>query len=189
MSEAASGYQRQDLEKYFTPAWVTDALLDAVDLPAPLCDPAAGAGDIINAIHGRPDLGWAYGMDIAPDVDWIPAGDFFDAHVLDCSTILTNPPFGAGGRLAVKFIEHALHLTKPRLGKVAMLLRVDFDSAGGRRKLFADHPAFAAKLVLTKRIRWTNLSQSAAGPTQNHAWLLWDWAKAPETLPVLRYLP
>lgn len=27
MTEAASGYERQDLEKYFTPAWVTDALL------------------------------------------------------------------------------------------------------------------------------------------------------------------
>jgi hypothetical protein len=26
----------------------------------------------------------------------------------------------------------------------------------------------------TKRIRWDNLSQAKAGPSQNHAWYVWD---------------
>jgi hypothetical protein len=189
MTEAASGYERRDLEKYFTPAWVTDALIEVVELPTPIYDPAAGAGDIINAIHAWEHLGRAYASDIAPDAAWIDTADFLlNAHEF-CRTIITNPPFGQGGRLAVKFIDRALALTKPRDGKVAMLLRVDFDSAGGRRKLFSDHPAFAAKYVLTKRIRWSNLPQSAAGPTQNHAWFVWDWTKPGSTPPLIGYLP
>lgn len=189
MTEAASGYERQGLEKYFTPAWVTDALIEAVDLPSPIYDPAAGAGHIITAVHAYEHLGQAYASDISPDADWIDTADFLvNAHEF-CSSIVTNPPFGTGGRLAVAFIDRALALTKPRTGKVAMLLRVDFDSAGGRRRLFADHPAFAFKFVLTRRIRWANLPQSAAGPTQNHAWFVWDWSKAPSIAPRIGYLP
>jgi len=37
---------------------------------------------------------------------------------------------------------------------VAMLLRTDFDHAKTRWHLFSDCPAFACKIVLTKRIRW-----------------------------------
>lgn len=191
MTEAASGYERLDLEKYFTPAWVTDALLEATEFPTPIYDPAAGAGDIITAVHAWEHLGQAYGSDIAPDVEWVDRRNFLtpgEAHTV-CPTIITNPPFGVGGRMAVAFIDRALEITKPHRGKVAMLLRVDFDSANGRRRLFADHPAFDRKLVLTRRIRWTNLPQSAAGPTQNHAWFVWDWSKAPERLPVLWWAP
>jgi hypothetical protein len=189
MTETASGYERRDLEKYFTPWWVTAAIADAVELPMPLWDPAAGTGDIINAINARRYGAQTEATDISPDADWIGQQDFLGAHSTACRTIITNPPFGDGGRLAVKFIEHALALTKPNRGKVAMLLRVDFDSAGGRRRLFADHPAFAAKYVLTRRIRWANLPQSAAGPTQNHAWFVWSWAKEPVALPTIGYLP
>ena len=35
-----------------------------------------------------------------------------------------------------------------------MLLRVDYDSAATRRHLFADNPAFALKVVVTRRITW-----------------------------------
>jgi hypothetical protein len=53
-----------------------------------------------------------------------------------------------------------------------MLLRADFDSAATRRHLFADCPAFAKKVVLTKRIRW--IEGSTGSPSFNHAWFLWD---------------
>lgn len=191
MTETASGYERQDLEKYFTPDWVTEALLSAVDLPGPIWDPAAGAGDMVRPLAA---VGRAYGSDISPDAAHLIAADFFATDgrfgtAPPPTSIVTNPPFGNGGRLAVAFIKRALDLTKPELGKVAMLLRVDFDSAAGRRPLFADHPAFAAKLILTRRIRWSNVQQYAAGPTQNHAWYVWDWAKAPSMSPVIVYLP
>jgi predicted RNA methylase len=198
VTESASGYERQDLEKYFTPAWVTQALCSAVAFKGIVYDPACGAGHIIEAMRAI-DVP-CDGNDISPDEreDGQSMGtgqDFFAWDGTDLvgrhpyHSIVTNPPFGSGGRLAVSFIERALALTEPYLGTVAMLLRVDFDSAGGRRRLFSDHPAFAAKFVLTKRIRWANLPQSAAGPTQNHAWFVWQWAKDPETAPTISYLP
>jgi hypothetical protein len=49
-----------------------------------------------------------------------------------------NPPYIS----ATLFIEHALRLMSGG-GKVAMLLRTDFDHAKTRRHLFSDCPAFA----------------------------------------------
>ena len=72
-------------------------------------------------------------------------------------------------------MRHALKLTEPELGKVAMLLPVNFDTAKGRKDIFADHPAFARKLILTRRIRWANIEQKSAGPSMNHAWYVWGW--------------
>jgi hypothetical protein len=55
-----------------------------------------------------------------------------------------------------------------------MLLSNQFDTAGGRTDLFAACRSFKAKYVLTRRIRWANLVQAKAGPSQNHAWYIWD---------------
>jgi hypothetical protein len=54
-----------------------------------------------------------------------------------------------------------------------MLLRTDFDHAKTRWPLFSDCPAFACKIVLTKRIRW--IEGSTGSPSFNHAWFMWDW--------------
>lgn len=175
MTVAPSKYDRVAGEKYFTPIWVTQALLSAEEFTGGIWDPFAGDGRILAALP--PEMS-AYGSDIAPDAGWIKAIDFFDVKGGSVwPNIVSNPPYGAGSRLAVRCIEHALELTRPLGGKVAMLLKVGFDSAGGRRNLFADHHAFAAEYRLTKRIRWTNFVQSAAGPTENHSWFIWDWRK------------
>ena len=56
--------------------------------------------------------------------------------------IITNPPYGSGGREAVRFIKHALTLVPRTL----MLLRADFDSAVSRVHIFRDEPRFAFSL-------------------------------------------
>jgi hypothetical protein len=81
-------------------------------------------------------------------------------------TIVTNPAYHD----AQRFIEHALTLADI----VAVLLRIDFDSAVTRRHLFADCPIFAGKIVLLHRIRW--FPGSTGSPSFNHAWHLWDRA-------------
>jgi hypothetical protein len=88
----------------------------------------------------------------------------------NCEAIITNPPY----KLAVQFCEHALRLTKAVRGVVVMLLRVDFDSVKGRANLH-DNPAWAKKLVLTKRIVWFEGGKS---PSFNHASYIWDWRHA-----------
>jgi len=193
VSQAASGYARIEGDKYFTPAWVTEALLSVETFPyGGVWDPAAGAGHILEPFAAAGHTVW--GTDIAPDAPSVTQGDFFDQRLGESmiSSIVTNPPYGTGGRLAVDFIERAVDLMRGApggAGKVAMLLRVDFDSANGRRPIFNDHPAFAAKYTLTKRIRWANLEQSASGPTENHAWYVWDWAKRRDAARAYGYLP
>lgn len=172
MSQTASKYERLAGDKYFTPAWVTESLLSVEHFGGGIWDPAAGAGHMLD-VFGCDGLG----TDIAPDRADIDTVDFLTVGKPGRPNIVTNPPYGTGSRLAVRFIDHALALTEPVGGKVAMLLKVGFDSAGGRRRLFADHPAFAAEYRLTTRIRWANLEQSTAGPTENHSWFVWDWRK------------
>jgi len=85
------------------------------------------------------------------------------------------------GRVAQQFIEHALTLTKPCRGFVAMLLKVDFDSGKTRQHLFAEHRAFVGKIVLVRRVHW--IPNSNGAPSDNHAWFCWDWTnKAAPTI-------
>lgn len=153
MSQKASGYERIEGDAYFTPHWVTEALLSVEKFPyGGVWDPAAGAGHILDPFKAAGHTVW--GTDINPAAAGILLGDFFDQRLGESmiSAIATNPPYGVRGRLAVKFIERAVDLMRGApggVGKVAMLLRVDFDSADGRRHIFNDHPAFAAKYTLT----------------------------------------
>ena len=142
MSQRNSEYARIEGDRYYTPKWVYNALLDVEYFPPPI---------------------W----DCAP-ID-CPHYDFLTDH-FRVPSIITNPPF----KLADQFCRHALELTKPVLGKVAMLLPMAFDAAKGRVDLFSKRPS-KIKYVLTKRIRWENLEQKTAGPSMNHAWYVWDW--------------
>lgn len=110
------------------------------------------------------------------------AFDFLSGVSDGARDVVTNPPFS----LAEKFIRQSLKLTQKHGGKVAMLLPLAFDSAKTRRDLFERNP-FKVKYTLTKRIRWENLEQKKNGPSQNHAWYVWDWAYDGPT--TIGYLP
>lgn len=189
MSQKSSGYKRMDGDRYFTPAWPIDALCLVEVFHGKIYDPGAGDGLMMDALatHGYEVQGFDVERPSYPRPD-IGILDFLRAAG-DCDNICANPPYGVQGRLAVRFIEKSLDVTRARCGKVAMLLRVDFDSAGTRSHVFANHPAFAAKYTLTKRIRWANLDQKKSGPTENHAWFLWDWSKRRDAARTYGYLP
>lgn len=177
-------HPRQDNEKYYTPAWVTWALLNRARFSHEVWEPAAGGGHMAQVLG---EAGYAVeASDVAPDHQWVQPFDFLGSQGGRGGDIVTNPPFGIGGRLAVAFIARALEHTKPQGGRIAMLLRDDFDSAKGRSALFADCQAWHHKLVLTTRIRWVNLPQVKAGPSGNHAWFLWDWQRD-AGMPTLSY--
>jgi hypothetical protein len=172
MSQRDSGYQRKDRDEYTTPTWVTAAL--APHLPPKLSrvwEPAAGAGKMAEALSS---LGFEVrASDICGGVD------FLTSPHCDCEAIVTNPPYG----LAQQFIEHALDLTKPGRGVVAMLLRTDYDHAKTRAHLFGGCAAFCKKLVLTRRIVWFDGPNKRGSPSYNHAWFLWHWChEGPPTI-------
>lgn len=190
-----SGYARNELEKYYTPAWAVEALLRHFDVTAHgfTWEPAAGDGGmakIMQQAGGRVVM-----SDIAPDspddavrLNFLTAKGAPVSPLVLVNKIATNPPFGPGGSLAFQFCWHAIRLMQPVAGTVAMLMRADFDSAGGRQRLFKEHPAWHKKIVLTERLRWTNLEQKEAGPSTNHAWYIWDWCRdASRDEPVIVY--
>ncbi len=181
MSQKHSGYELVPGDNYHTPAWVTEALLSVEIFDAPIWEPAAGAWHMVHPIADFYDS-----TNVVPtDID--EGADFFSYNTpaLGAKSIITNPPYSNG--LAEKFVRHALDLMEMVEGKIAMLLPLAWDSAKGRRNLFKDNPAFKAKYTLTKRIRWENLEQKANGPSQNHAWYVWDWNNS--NLPLAGYLP
>jgi hypothetical protein len=102
--------------------------------------------------------------DLAEGIDFLGECDPRGADA-----IVTNPPYA----LAQEFIEHGLVLMQPIGGVVAMLLRTDYDHAKTRMHLFHGSPAFAKKLVLTKRVVW--FAGPNAAPSFNHAWYIWNW--------------
>lgn len=167
-----SGYERIEGDKYYTPAWCTEVLLKYVDFTGGICEPACGDGAVVKVLeaagHG------VLASDIAPEMKDAFVHDFFAGHKngagnLNCKNIVTNPPFN----LAEKFVCRALRMTEAMGGKVAMLLRNEWDSASSRSYLFRDNP-FAMKIVLTKRPRW--IAGSKGGPRHNYSWFVWDHA-------------
>src|SRR6516225_1976547 len=172
MSQRDSGYERKERDLYETPAWVTEALLPHLPECRIIWEPAAGSGKMSRVLEGF--AGTVISSDIAEGQDFLAADGF------DGDAIITNPPY----EQATEFIERALSLTAAK-GVVAMLLRTDFDHAKRRQHLFSEHPAFAKKLVLTKRIKW--FEDGTSQPSFNHSWWIWNWKHAGP--PVLAYGP
>lgn len=162
MTVRGANYPRKANDFYATPPETTRVLLDHVRFSNWVCDPARGEDAIVKVL-----VKYGYntcGGDLSKGYDFLI--DKF--KWTDCD-IVTNPPFGGGGRQAVQFIERALHVTKSWNGAVAMLLPVDFDSGRTRAHVFADCPQFATKIVLLNRIRWFNGQSGSV----NHGWFIW----------------
>ncbi len=190
MAQRDSGYERIDGDRYFTPVWVAERVRQTIfaryGAPLSVVDLSAGAGHLLVPFQAKGIE--VKGYDIQPDNSLGMAIEKRDTLLnpikssrfigrADADLIIMNPPYGERGSLAIRFILAALDAVS-RVGTVAVLLPVDFDSGKTRRHLFSDNKAFAGKLVLTQRIRWANVVQGKSGPSSNHAWFIWDKAMA-----------
>jgi hypothetical protein len=155
MSQRGSGYARKAFDHYETPEWVTQAVVPHLGPKLHIWEPAAGGGKMVRALAQAGCTVEA--SDIADGRDFLKTPAIFN-----CDAIVTNPPYSR----ARQFIEHAIELIQPSMGKVAMLLRTDFDHAKSRQHLFSECPIFAKKLVLTRRIVWFEAPKAA--PSFNH---------------------
>lgn len=165
MSQRPSGYERQPNDLYITPRWVTEAILDFLPDSGGVLEPAAGPGYMAKVLGTRFTV---------TATDAMEGQDFLAFRNLPGGVrgVVTNPPYDQ----AERFCRHALTLTLPVKGFVAMLLRCDFDHAKRRAGLFRDCLAFSKKVVLTKRIVWFvgEDGKPKASPSFNHAWYIWD---------------
>lgn len=161
------GYLRNEADYYPTPSWCTEALLTNLpSITGEVWEPACGEGHISKVLVAR---GLAVKSSDLRLTGYGTGGVDFLASDWKSANIITNPPY----TLSEEFLVHALEATQDASGKVAMLLRNEYDSASSRTYLFR-HPAFALKLALTKRPRW--IEGSTGSPRHNYAWYVWDWA-------------
>jgi len=162
MSQRLSGYPRRPNETYETPEWVARVIAGYLRGRSQyLWDPANGpCSKLAKALRVE-------GFHVTATCDDLLLKDSLpDARI---EAIVTNPPFGCGGRLACAFIERALQLVPI----VAILARIDFDSGKTRTHLFRDCKQFAHKIVLLDRVVWFP-REGAAAPSENHCWLIWN---------------
>jgi len=184
------GYQRVARDLYPTPSWCIDALAAHVDLNgAHVWECAAGRGHMVKALraHGATvfasDVVRRHGLD--QRLDFVSAETVCPARF---DLIVTNPPFGSGGRLALAFIEHGLDYLDAR-SMLALLLPCDFDSASTRAHVFGDCPRFWGKIVLRKRVVWFKRHDGIReAPKENTAWFVWN-GRALARSPRLLYAP
>ena len=158
MSQRHSGYPRQPDDNYETPPWVTRAAVPYLRCSC-AWDPANGPSSRLAETLRQESF-----KVVATNDDFLSRDSLPHPRV---DGVVTNPPYGPGGSVACRFIEHALALAP----FVALLLRVDFDSGKTRTPLFRDCRAFARKVVLLDRIMWF---PGDSGPSTNHAWFIWN---------------
>lgn len=181
MGQRVSGFERKDGDEYMTPEWVAETLLSVVPMYGKVWEPACGQGAIVRVIDRLAPHCHLVATDINPEFVSEPV-DFLQTTAAPGArsaplTIVTNPPYGKLGRLAEAFVRKSIVTTLGSRGRVCMLLPVAWDAAKNRQDLFEDFPAHVTKITLTERIRWTNLPQSKSGPSENHAWFVWDWSR------------
>lgn len=154
----AGAVDRPATDRYPTPAPVTHALLDYLELDegTRIWEPACGEGHMVNVLKGRGH--------IVQNSDILTGVDFLAQKELKGDWIITNPPF----YLAEDFIRHA-HSLKPE--GICLLLKSQYWHASKRLRLFNEFRPEAV-LPLTWRPDFLFGKKSGA-PTMEVLWTVW----------------
>lgn len=172
---------RVEFDYYPTPRWMTDLLLDRLELWAPALDrplrilePCAGQGNIVHAICDRYPGSDVYSNDLDPRHDTFSHEDatrpeFWGRFgTVPPHWIITNPPFSA----AMDILRHALEFAE--VG-VAMLLRLSFaEPTEDRGQWLAAHPI--TRLYVLPRY---SFRQNGSTDSVTSAWFVWSRMDTP----------
>ena len=100
---------KSNLDKFYTKDELAIRLINIVNFDKEIkviLDPCCGDGAFYNNIEFN-----KIGIDISPDIEGVIKSDFliWDYNTLECKTsevlVISNPPFGKQGSLALKFIK------------------------------------------------------------------------------------
>lgn len=163
---AGGNGKRREHDFYPTPWEATVALLDAVDLPERIWEPACGDGAMVDVLraYGHTVVATDIALETETQVSGVPSRcDFLTtgySPFWNNYAIVTNPPF----KHAAAFIDKALTFTPI----VAMLLKSQFWNAAKRLDLWRRHPP-SQVLPLTWRLDFTD----GGAPTMDCTWFVW----------------
>lgn len=148
---------RRELDRYLTPPWVTQALLDAFPeiKGRVLLDPCCGDGRMARALEPR------FRILVLNDIDPTSAVSHHEYDAADAALyqihpadwIVTNPPFNLCGQIAWQAVQHA------QVG-VALLLRCTFLEPCEGREWLARRPPDA--VLALPRISFTGEGTDSA---------------------------
>lgn len=153
---------------YPTPPEGTRALLSVEQFHGSIWEPACGNGAISKV------LGYA-GYTVT-STDLINRGfgtggvNFLSQPTSRARNIITNPPYGSG--LAQLFVRHALRLTEPTGGSVAMLLNLASLAHPSRHADWTRRPPTAI-YVLDELACWPNGIKQDFPAEHRYCWLVW----------------
>lgn len=155
-------------DKFYTPSYVIQALLDHHKLIPPILEPAAGELAISQMIEKHINQK-VVTNDIDKNMPTDTHRDFlecmFSVSLLDLyPTIVTNPPFC----LAQEFIEQARRLINPG-GDVIMLLKINFLGSTKRVPFWRDNPLYKI-IIVTPR---PPFKQGSGTDNCEYAWFIW----------------
>jgi hypothetical protein len=189
-----SGYDRRVHDLYATPDWVTEALLRHVQFRGRVWEPCCGTGAITSVLKRR---GYdVTSTDITDHGFGTPGVDFLSCHAVPdgCRVIVTNPPYGTittsqkgqekSSTAMLRFVDHALRLTKSVQGQLALLVRFQW-VAGQRAAALMSAGPFAAVIALTHRIQWFDKGEATNISQHHHAWVVFDHAHPTGQPPIL----
>lgn len=172
MTVRASNFELVANNYYATEPWATHALLRRFPMRGYVVwEPAAGSHMMADVLRKEGAVVWtsdieSYGRCHCETFDFI--NGYVSPMLMERpDAIVTNPPYGKGNRLAVRFCELALERCS---GNVAMLLTAKFDFGKTRHHLFRDNKRFMAKINLVDRISWAGNGETG---TEDHAWYVW----------------
>jgi hypothetical protein len=152
---------------------------------------SAGCGLMVDQLRAAGVVVYA-ATDIEPRREDIGQLDALTATEMIPGTdaIVTNPPWG---RLAAPFVRKTLELAEQCKAMVAMLLPLPW-IAGRNIADLTGSLGFEALVVPRYRARWmteqeeAELEDGPSSPKMNHVWLVWDFARDPNFLPVIRFV-
>lgn len=163
---------RAAYEFYPTPPEATRALLSVEVFDGPIWEPACGQGHIAKVLTSAGHT--VIATDLARCWDFGEGGrDFLNEREPLAKHIVTNPPYGRG--LADAFVKHALRLTQPSGGGVAMLLAIQSLAHPLRHAFWTGHPP-AVIYALDDCQCWPYGDPSRATTAigkQRYCWVVW----------------
>lgn len=151
--------KRSETDFYPTPAEVTKALLDFLDLPknTVIWEPACGEMDMVSAMRNA-----GYSV-VATDI--VYGQNFLTEPLPECDWIITNPPFSVSD----KFIERCAEHGKP----FALLLKSQYWHARKRYALFEKiTPSYVMPLTWRPDFLFKKHGKRSA-PLMDVMWCVW----------------
>lgn len=164
---------RRENDHYPTPPVATFALLQSVDVPDTIWEPAAGRGWMSRELqrcgkrvyssdlfeYNDPLVNVDYGLDFL--ITKKPA---------DVRSIVTNPPYQK--RLPERFIEHAMSLD---IDLLAIVVRIQFLEGKNRCEMFNRYKP-SSILMMSRRLKCfeEDLPHNQLGGMIPYIWVIWD---------------